>query len=138
MKTSTKRWRAGAAVACIALMIAACTATLGLTKIEISVGSITLAWDPPEETAESIPVASYRVYYRVHPSEDWLLVSEVDAVDEPEYTLAYLDLGLNEDKADLDFAVTSVGVNGLESLPHWSGDEYADQSGWYLVWEPAG
>lgn len=106
---------------------------LRLDKIEITADQVTLAWDPPEAAADAVPVASYRLYYRAHKSAAWILLTEVTATDAPEYTVT--STALTPD--NYDFAVTSVGVNGLESEYHTSLDRTADPpSGWYLIWNP--
>ena len=102
--------------------------------IELSGASFTLAWDPPVASEDTLPVASYRVYYRVHGLGPWSLLAEVAATDTPEYTATGADL----EAGKYEFAVSSVGANGMESDYHASVDSDADPpTGWFLTWSPS-
>ena len=61
----------------------------------------------------------------------WILLDEIPAGDDPEYTLYHADFG----NGDFDFGVTAVGEEEEESDMHSSLDETAQPScGWYLSW----
>jgi hypothetical protein len=136
MPVSPRPWRL-LAVLPLVLSVSACTffAMLRWDRIELSTAQVTFAWDPPEAAADSVPISSYRIYFRTHRAVDWTLLAEVTASDAPEYTATASTLPAGT----YDFAVSSVGVNGLESVLHSSLDETADPpTGWFLLWTPTG
>lgn len=97
---------------------------------------IVLAWDPPppqfDYYGEPVSIDSYRVYYRNHGDKVWILLDEIIAGDEPEYTVYYTDFG----NGTYEFAVNAIGENDLESELHRSIDQDAyPEGGWYLIWE---
>jgi hypothetical protein len=98
----------------------------GFTQYAIENETVTVAWDPPAGD-----VASYKLFYRVHESGTWTLVTEIPAQSDPSVTLSHTDFG----NGSFDFGVVAVADGGAESPMHTSLDNTAQPtSGWYLIW----
>ncbi len=97
--------------------------------------SVILAWHPAVLDIPNSSVAeakSYRVYYTFIGSTNWLLLAEVQATDNPRYTIHFKDL---QGEGDYAFAVQAVMMDGRASPLHASTDFTASPpSGWYLFW----
>jgi hypothetical protein len=93
---------------------------------ESSAAQITLAWDP--STGE---VAGYRVFLRIHGTNDWVLLAQVPADPNPRYTVAHSALRNGE----FDFGIVA-GYDSGQSPLHTSPDPSASPTkGWYLKWQ---
>lgn len=91
--------------------------------LTVSGPTFTLAWD-----SGSPDVDAYRVYWRTHGEETWLLLA--DAVSETQHAIAEGDLPYGT----YEFAVSSLATDGAESSLHHSFDETADPEPWILRW----
>ena len=95
-------------------------------KVLCSSEELTLAWDPPPSE-----IAAYKIFYRSHESESWILLDEIPADDDPEYTLYHGDFG----DGDYDFGIVAVDPETEESAMHTCLDDTAQpESGWFLSW----
>jgi len=96
-------------------------------KVLCSTEEVILAWDPPHSN-----VIGYKIFYRGHESGSWILLGEIPADDDPEYSLYHCDFG----DGDYVFGIVAVAAETAESAMHTSLDETAQpESGWYLSWE---
>ncbi len=87
---------------------------------------ITIAWDEPPSAVES-----YKVLFRFHDTQDWYLINQILAVEDPDYTMFKIDF----DDGPYDFGVKAVDSESEESLLHFSLETTADpDTGWYLIW----
>ena len=94
---------------------------------------IQLEWDPPHGDEENalLPVVLYKIYYRVHGMEDWVVLDLIPAEQNPKYIVYHSDLG----NGSYDFAVSAVQINDIESQLHSSLDISAVPiGGWYIMW----
>ncbi len=94
---------------------------------------IQLEWDPPPGDEENVlpPVVLYKIYYRVHGMEDWVVLDLIPAEQNPKYIVYHSDLG----NGSYDFAVSAVQINDIESQLHSSLDiSAAPIGGWYIMW----
>jgi hypothetical protein len=103
------------------------------TQILYKQPQLTLAWDPPltDIPGMSTEIATYQVFYKEHSSNIWILLGEVQASRQPQYTIDHdrLKDGL------YDFAIRATAVSGQVSPLHTSLDSSADPiSGWYVFW----
>ena len=103
------------------------------SKLVINSEYIQLEWDPPpvNEEYDFLPVVSYKIYYRIHGMNDWILLDLIPAEQNPKYTIYHSDLG----NGSYDFAVSAVQISDSESQLHSSLDISADPvGGWYIIW----
>ena len=94
---------------------------------------LTLAWDPPANQSQYNPnnVVKYHLYYQRYGKRDWTFLAEVNAGENPEFTVQHDQLG----NGLFNFAVSSVNTTNSESYRHSSLDVSADPiSGWYVWW----
>ncbi len=88
---------------------------------------ITIAWDKPPSAVDS-----YKVLYRIHDTQDWYLINQVLAVEDPEYSLLHIDFG----NGVYDFGVKAVDSEAEESVLHFSLETTADpDTGWFIIWQ---
>ncbi len=103
------------------------------SKLVINTEYIQLEWDPPpvDEEYDFLPVVSYKIYYRIHGMNDWILLDLIPAEQNPRYTVYHSEVG----NGSYDFAVSAVYLSDIESLIHSSLDTSADPiGGWYIIW----
>ncbi len=103
------------------------------SKLVINSEYIQLEWDPPpvNEEYDFLPVVSYKIYYRIHGMNDWILLDLIPADQNPKYTVYHSDLG----NGSYDFAISAVQISDSESQLHSSLDTSADPvGGWYIIW----
>jgi len=103
------------------------------TQIVVQSDTIQLEWDPPEvkNFDEGFIILYYRVYYRIHEMENWVLLDIIPAQDHPKYKIHHSELG----NGSYDFAVRAVSAKSSYSSLHSSLDLTADPlGGWYVVW----
>ena len=103
------------------------------SKLVINTEYIQLEWDSPsgDEVNALPPVVLYKIYYRVHGMEDWVLLDLIPAEQNPKYIVYHSDLG----NGSYDFAVSAVQINDIESQLHSSLDiSAAPIGGWYIMW----
>jgi hypothetical protein len=94
--------------------------------VSITTEQLTLQWDVPMGAVDH-----YTVYYRVHESADWIVLADVPADPQPEYTAAHSAVGDGE----FDFAVVTVDASAQRSAYHTSLDTTAQpQTAWYISW----
>jgi hypothetical protein len=88
---------------------------------------VTLAWDPPPTTVET-----YKLLFRVHDTNDWYLLGQIQAEPNPQYVINHADIG----NGIFDFGVVAANSQGQDSNMHTSLDITAQpDTGWYLVWQ---
>jgi hypothetical protein len=100
--------------------------------IIVTAESVRIAWDPPGINNDTqVPVAAYKVYYRLHGMVYWTLLDLIPAEQNPGYTVYHKELG----NGSYDIAVQSVSSDVHESNLHSSLDLDADPlGGWYIIW----
>ena len=102
-------------------------------RIAVKSPRLTLAWDPPETNIPHSPsyVTAYRIYYKEMQTSGWTFLDEIEASENPQYTVNHEDLR----DGDYAFAIRSVGGGGAFSPLHTSLDWSADPiTGWYVSW----
>jgi hypothetical protein len=82
-----------------------------------------LAWD-----ADATEVVAHRVYFREYGTSEWQVLA--DNVASPQHEVSASDLAYGT----YEFAVSSLGANGMESDLHYSFDPTADPEPWILEW----
>ncbi len=115
------------------LVCISCQITFIPQQIFLKKDSIEIKWDPPElqQTNVSIPVQSYKIYYKTHGSDTWILLNEIPYSEKPYFKINKKEL----EPGMYDFAVSAVYENSRESILHSSLDNTAKPtSGWYLLW----
>ena len=114
-------------------LLTGCEFTSDPQQIVAKSNTITLQWDPPDFSGNTsiYSIESYKIYYRIHNADYWLMLDEIPAQTPPTYTLNHDDFG----DGMYDFAVKAVNNKGEESSFHTSEDQNTSPfGGWYLLW----
>lgn len=100
--------------------------------VRVETSFLTIKWDPPHQTISHSPYYpdKYIVYYADFGTSNWIRLGEIDAKDNPHFTVKHSDVG----DGLYVFAVRVVTKNYRSSF-HTSLDYTADPiSGWYVWW----